>query len=133
MDIRKIQYFAVVYETLNYTHASKQLFRKNTSRAWRRKITLKGIAMDINKKNQADMTDEMWDLLAKEYEDGTWSGVGEITPGRPKLYDEDMETVSFRLPRSRIAAIEAVTARRGESKSEFYRKAVDRQLLAEGM
>lgn len=85
------------------------------------------------KKPNVEMTDEMWDALAREYEDGTWSGVGAITPGRPKLYDEDMETVSFRLPRSRIAAIEAVTARRGESKSEFYRKAVDRQLLAEGM
>lgn len=89
--------------------------------------------MNAKKTSLTNMTDEAWDALAKEYEDGTWSGVGEITPGRPRLYDEDMETVSFRLPRSRIAAIEAVTARRGESKSEFYRKAVDRQLLAEGM
>ncbi len=88
--------------------------------------------MSAKKIVPAEMSDEMWDALAKEYEDSTWSGVGETTPGRPKLYDEDMETVSFRLPRSRIAAIEAVTARRGESKSEFYRKAVDRQLLAEG-
>ena len=40
-----------------------------------------------------------------------------------------METVSFRLPKSRIAAVEAVAKRRGESKSDFYRKAVDRALL----
>ena len=78
------------------------------------------------------LNDSALNAMAKEYEDGTWSGVGEVTMGRPKLYDEDMETVSFRLPRSRIAVIEAVTKRKGMSKSEFYRQAVDRELLALG-
>ncbi len=89
--------------------------------------------MDSENSAKEKMAPETWDEWAREYEDGTWNGVGKVSHGRPKLYEEDMETVSFRLPRSRIAAIEAVTARRGESKSEFYRKAVDRQLLAEGM
>ena len=76
------------------------------------------------------LTDEQLDEMAKEYEDGTWEGHGEVTKGRPRLYDEDMETVSFRLPRSRIAAIEATAQRCGISKSEFYRRAIDRELLA---
>lgn len=79
------------------------------------------------------VTDAMFDEMAKEYEDGTWEGhLGEITYGRPKLYDEDMETVSFRLPESRIKAVEVVAAREGKTKSEFFREAIDQALLAAG-
>ncbi|HIY82590.1 toxin-antitoxin system antitoxin subunit [Rubneribacter sp.] len=77
-----------------------------------------------------EMTNNDFDAMAKEYEDGTWEGCGEPTMGRPKLYDEDLETVSFRLARSRIAAVDAATRRAGISKSEFYRRAVDRELAA---
>ena len=77
-----------------------------------------------------ELTDDMLDSMAREYEEGTWSGHGEISPGRPRLYDEDMETVSFRLPRSRIEAIEALAKRTGESKSAFFREAIDQALLA---
>ena len=76
------------------------------------------------------LTDEMIDSMAREYEEGTWAGHGEVSPGRPCLYDEDMETVSFRLPRSRIEAIETLTRRTGESKSTFFREAIDQALLA---
>lgn len=75
------------------------------------------------------LTDEMLDKMAEEYEKGTWHGHGEVVMGRPKLYDEDMETVSFRLPRSRIRAVEAAAKQRGESKSDFFRKAIDRELM----
>lgn len=88
--------------------------------------------MSEKKDTMQRLSQETWDAMAAEYETGQRSGVGEITMGRPKIYDEDMETVSFRLPRSRIEAIEAVVARRGETKSDFYRKAVDRELLAAG-
>jgi hypothetical protein len=50
--------------------------------------------------------------------------------GRPKLYDEDLGTVSFKLPKSRIAAMEQSAKQRGISKSEFLRDAVDRELIA---
>ena len=79
------------------------------------------------------LTDELLDQWAKEYEDGTWEGhLGEVTYGRPKLYDEDMETISFRLPESRIKAVEVVAAREGKTKSEFFREAIDQALLAAG-
>lgn len=76
------------------------------------------------------LTDEVLDGLAAEYEDGSWEGHGKVGPGRPRMYDEDMETVSFRLPKSRIFAIGAVAKSQGESKSEFIRKAIDAALLA---
>jgi hypothetical protein len=76
------------------------------------------------------LDDDTIENMAKEWEDGTWQGhIGEVTMGRPKLYDEDLETVSFRLPVSRIAAIEAVAKRKGLSRSDFLRLAVDDALL----
>ena len=76
------------------------------------------------------LDDAALDSMAREYESETWSGVGEISAGRPKIYDEDMETVSFRLPKSRISAIEAYVAHHGGSKSQFFRQAIDDALLA---
>ena len=77
-----------------------------------------------------ELSDADFDAMAVEYEAGTWTEpVGNASPGRPKLYEEDMETVSFRLPRSRVDAVEAAAKRRGISKSESYRRAIDRELL----
>lgn len=76
------------------------------------------------------LSDDALDRMAEEYERGSWSGRSELTPGRPRMYDEDMQTVSFRLPKSRIEAIDALTKQTGESKSQFFRKAVDDALLA---
>ena len=86
--------------------------------------------MEYRAENGAIVTDEMLDRMAEEYENGTWSGHGKVAQGRPRIYDEDMETVSFRIPKSRIAAIEVVAKKRGESKSEFFREAIDMALLA---
>ena len=85
--------------------------------------------MGFEADNGTVLTDEMLDKRAEEYEDGTWSGHGEVTMGRPRLYDEDMGTVSFRLPCSRIRVVEAAAKRQGESKSDFFRRAIDRELL----
>lgn len=85
--------------------------------------------MGFEADNGTVLTDEMLDKRAEDYEDGTWSGHGEVAMGRPRLYDEDMGTVSFRLPCSRIRAVEAAAKRQGESKSDFFRRAIDRELL----
>lgn len=75
------------------------------------------------------LTDELLDEMAKEYEAGTWEGpLGEVVMGRPRLFDEELETVSFRLPKSRVDALEAAAKRRGETKSDLFREAVDRFL-----
>lgn len=84
--------------------------------------------MEFKLANGIVLGDDQLDNMAKEYEDETWEGHGEVTLGRPRLYDEDMETVSFRIPRSRIAAIEVASRKRGITKSEFYRQAIEREL-----
>lgn len=82
--------------------------------------------MEYKAEDGTILTNEKLDQMAREYESGTWHGHGEVAKGRPKLYDEDMETASFRLPKSRI---KAVTARMGTSKSDFFRDAIDNALL----
>ena len=77
------------------------------------------------------MTDAVLDALAEEYEKGTWHGHDAIHVGRPRLYDEELATVSFRIPKSRVDAIERIAKEHGESKSEFFRRAIDLALMAE--
>jgi hypothetical protein len=86
--------------------------------------------MGFTADNGKTISDAQFDAMAEEYENGSWSGHGEISRGRPRLYDEDMETVTFRLPKSSLHSVEAVARSRGESKSEFIREAVDKALLA---
>ena len=80
-----------------------------------------------------ELSDADFDAMAAEYEEGAWSEPeGKVSLGRPKLFEEDMETVSFRLPRSRADAVAAAAKRQGISKSEFFRRAIDRELLSMG-
>ena len=77
------------------------------------------------------VTDEQLDFLAADYESGDWKGrLGPVVQGRPRLYEEEMRTVSFRIPASRLQAIDAHAERNGKSRSEFLRQAIDDALLA---
>ena len=77
------------------------------------------------------VTDDQLNRQAAQYEDGSWQGITEpAKPGRPRLYDDELETISFRLPKSRIDAIDAASKQQGESRSEFIRRALDSALLA---
>ncbi|MCL2655058.1 MAG: ribbon-helix-helix protein, CopG family [Coriobacteriia bacterium] len=75
------------------------------------------------------LTEDYIRQMDKECETGDWYSDQPVVMGRPKLYDEDLETVSFRLPKSRIAAVEAVSKKIGKSKSEFFRQAIDQALI----
>ncbi|WP_454933680.1 ribbon-helix-helix domain-containing protein [Actinomyces oris] len=77
------------------------------------------------------VTDEQLDSLAADYEAGDWKGrLGPAVQGRPRLYEEEMRTISFRIPASRLQAIDAHAERNGKSRSEFLRQAIDDALLA---
>ena len=89
--------------------------------------------MAYTKKDGTVVTDEWMDAIAEAAEKDEMPGVvltAETHVGRPKLYaDDDMETVSFRLPKSRLSAIERAVKQKGESRSDFLRNAVDRALI----
>lgn len=55
-----------------------------------------------------------------------WDG-SRVSYGSP--LKEEMTTISVRLPKPRVAAIERVAGKGGLSRSEFVRRAVDQKLL----
>ncbi|MFT9007954.1 MAG: hypothetical protein ABF489_00435 [Bifidobacterium sp.] len=77
------------------------------------------------------VTDRQLDTMAEEYENGTWKGhVGTIRPGRPRVFDEELETISFRIPKSRVQEIDRSAKEHGESRSQFLRRTIDQALPA---
>ena len=77
------------------------------------------------------VTAEQLDEKAAEYEADDWSGMefGEITPGRPKVFSEPLESITIKVPRSRVIAMRRVAAEKGTSRSDFIRRAIDHELL----
>ena len=85
--------------------------------------------MEYKAENGQVLTDELLDEMAKEYEDGTWGGkTGKLVVGRPSLADEDVKSVSFRIPVSKIAVMDARAAARGETRSSFLRDVIEAEL-----
>ena len=75
------------------------------------------------------LTDEDIERECAEYEDGTWEGgTHDYHIGRPPLTDEELETVTFRAPKSKVAAMERKAKERGISKSEFLRQAMEKAI-----
>jgi predicted DNA binding CopG/RHH family protein len=78
------------------------------------------------------VTDEQLDTWAAEYENESWDGMsfGKIIQGRPRLYDEELKTITVKVPASRIVAIQNAASKSGMSRSEFVRQAIDNELVA---
>jgi len=88
--------------------------------------------MGYKKKDGSIISDEWMDATAAAAERGVLPGVVVATQagaGRPKLYkDDELTTISFRLPQSRVRAIDSAIKQQGESRSQFLREAVDKAL-----
>lgn len=89
--------------------------------------------MDVTTKNGIVITDDMFDEMASGYERGEWPGepTGVVILGRPRLADEEVRPVTFKLPVSKIVALDLKASQRGGTRSEALREAVD-EYLAQG-
>lgn len=80
------------------------------------------------------LTEEMMDRIAEDAERGILPGkpgkylIG--PPGRPRLSDEDLVTVAFKVPRSKREEMDEAAARRDQTRSEFLRDALDAALAS---
>ncbi|MDR1185301.1 MAG: hypothetical protein LBK67_10980 [Coriobacteriales bacterium] len=83
--------------------------------------------MSIRTKNGVLLTEEMIEELATAYESGDWPGVatGEIVMGRPRLAKEELRTVTFKLPVSKIVALDKKAKSCSATRSDALREAVD--------
>ena len=79
--------------------------------------------------NGVELTDELLDSMAKEYENGTWSGHdGEIHSGRPRFGVEKLIPITLKISPSTLAAIDQMAADSDETRSETLRQVIDRGL-----
>jgi hypothetical protein len=89
--------------------------------------------MDYKKKDGTVVTKDWMDALSDAADADELPGTVVATmlgAGRPRLYEDDeLETVTFRLPKSRIRAISAMIEKNGETRSQFLRKAVEKALI----
>jgi hypothetical protein len=78
------------------------------------------------------VTEELLEQSAEEWENDSWSGrLVNVTVGRPRIAGEELVNVTFRIPKSRLGALDAMASRKGESRSEYLRNAVDQALVAD--
>ena len=74
------------------------------------------------------VTDEMLEELCKQIESGQIPGEpGEwiiAPPGRPRLSDEELVTVAFKIPESQRDLADRIAQERNQTRSEFMRAAV---------
>ena len=75
------------------------------------------------------MTMEEVDSIAAACESGDYGmwDLSRVSYGSP--FDEEMTTISVRLPKSRVEAMKRATKKSGVSRSEFVRRAIDQELL----
>jgi len=86
--------------------------------------------MSITTDTGVVLTDDMLDKMAEEYESGTWEGrLGKVSVGRPPLSNEEMVSITFKVPKSRAVSIESKAKERGETRSQYLRDVVDRALM----
>ena len=91
--------------------------------------------MSITLKDGFVLTDEMIEEIADKAERGELPGKpGRFIiapPGRPRLSDEELVTIAFKVPASRRDQIDAAAASKGQTRSEFLRDVLEQALTAE--
>lgn len=71
------------------------------------------------------LTDELLDEWGEACERGEYPGTpGEIVVGRPRISTEDLATVTFKLPKSQVGALDDIAKRAGETRSQYLRALV---------
>lgn len=90
--------------------------------------------MDYTKKDGTVISEKWMDAIAEGAETDELPGVAVATQshvGRPRLFsDDELVSVSLRIPKSRMEAIRRAARSAGETQSDFIRAAIDRALVS---
>lgn len=78
------------------------------------------------------VTADQLDAWADEYESADWSRMrfGEVINGRPRVSDEPLDSITVKIPHSRVMAMKRMQQETGVTRSEFVRRAIDHELMA---
>jgi len=81
--------------------------------------------MDMRTKDGKPVTDGMLDKWADTFERGEWPEGKTVILGRPRLATEEVQSVTVKLPRSKVIALEEKASQMGCNRSEALREAID--------
>lgn len=88
--------------------------------------------MEYTTKSGMKITDEMIEEWAEQAEQGNYPGKPGAfmvsPPGRPRLSDEELVTVAFKIPRSYRDLLDKKAADKHETRSQFMRNMLDAAL-----
>ncbi len=85
--------------------------------------------MKVTRADGKVIDEKEFDKMAREYEEGSFKGkFGKATMGRPRIDEEVGVAVGFRLPYSKILTLDERAASKGETRSEFLRRLVEKEL-----
>ena len=85
--------------------------------------------MAITTKNGVVITDEQMEALADMFERGEWpEGESRVVRGRPRMFGDELQSVTFKAPRRKVSALDRKAAEAGMSRSDYLRRLVDRDL-----
>jgi hypothetical protein len=80
------------------------------------------------------VSDATFDEWAKEYEDSSWPGkLGEVVMGRPRIHDEPLVSITVRMPKGQVRAIETMAKRKGQTRSEYLREVAAHAVMEDGL
>ena len=89
--------------------------------------------MDIKQlEKRFKVTDKQIEQWADACERGEYPGVssGKVIIGRPLMFGEQLKSVTFKETKQKIAAIDKKAATLGQSRSDYLRYLVDKDLTA---
>jgi hypothetical protein len=85
--------------------------------------------MSITTKNGITLTDEMMEQIAEAFEHGEWPGTeSRIVQGRPLMFGEELQSVTFKAPARKVAALDQKAATLDMSRSDYLRRLLDNDL-----
>jgi hypothetical protein len=89
--------------------------------------------MDIRQiETRFKVTDDQIEKWAAACEKGDYPGdaVGDVVIGRPLMFGGELKPVTFKETKQKIAAMDKKAASLGQSRSDYLRNLVDRDLAA---
>jgi len=87
--------------------------------------------MGITTKNGIVLSDEILEQIAEAFERGDWPGTeSKIIRGRPRMFGEELQSVTFKMPASKVATLDSKAASFHMSRSGYLRSLLDRDLAA---
>jgi hypothetical protein len=85
--------------------------------------------MSITTTNGAVLTDAEMNKIAEMFERREWpKGKTEIVRGRPLLFDEELQSVTFKVPVRKVIAMDQKAATLDMSRSDYLRSLLDNDL-----